>query len=161
MAQQGYNKEWMNAPFNNGGYQNRGYQNRGYQNRGGYYPQQNQKPPKKSGAKYSIIRKGKFEGLTIVNAWNKSKGKGLITAKVSPYKDSSEYTAKTTGKKYITMIAEVVWTNSGQVRIIPCSMNIATKVISLPDLGMVITPNGNGLTSSGKKVTGYFGKFTR
>ncbi|RIV68713.1 hypothetical protein [Flagellimonas aequoris] len=120
-----------------------------------------QPPPKRSGAKYSTIKTGKFKGATIVNAWNKSKGKGLITAKVAPYKDSKEYTAKSTGNVFITMIAEVFYHNSGQKMLIPCSMNKDTKVIVLSDIGMTITPNGHGVTSGGKRVTGYFGKFTR
>ncbi len=120
-----------------------------------------QPPPKRSGAKYSTIKTGKFKGATIVNAWNKSKGKGLITAKVAPYKDSKEYTAKSTGNVFITMIAEIFYHNSGQKMLIPCSMNKDTKVIVLSDIGMTITPNGHGVTSGGKRVTGYFGKFTR
>ncbi len=153
-----------NGNFRRGNNRNGGYRGRGYNNGGGYRNNnynQNQQPPKKSGAKYSIIRKGDFEGGTIVNAWNVSRRRGLITAKVAPYKDSKEYTAKTSGKTYITMIAEVRWDNSGQTEVIPCSMNKDTKVIVLDKLGMVISPNGSGMTSSGKKVTGYFGKFTR
>ncbi|MGX1930205.1 hypothetical protein [Flagellimonas sp. 2504JD4-2] len=150
-----------NNGYGNNGYQRRnGYGNNGYQ-RGNGYRNNNRPAPKRSGAKYSIIRNGRFEGGTIVNAWNKSRSKGLITAKVAPYKDSKEYTAKTSGKTYITMIAEITYQKSGHTRLIPCSINKATKVIVLGDIGMVITPNGAGITSSGKKVTGYFGKFSR
>lgn len=130
-------------------------------NRGNFQGNSQRPQVKRSGAKYSIIRKGDFEGGTIINAWNKSKGKGLITAKVAPYKDSKEYTAQSSGKTYITMIAEVFYHNSGQKMIIPCSMNKSTKAVVLQDIGMVITQNGSGITSGGKKVTGYFGKFTR
>lgn len=118
-------------------------------------------PPKRSGAKYSQIKTGKFKGGTIINAWNKSRGKGLITAKVAPYGNSKEYTAESSGNTFITMIAEVFYHNSGQKLLIPCSMNKDTRVVVLSDIGMVITPNGHGVTSSGKRVTGYFGKFTR
>lgn len=151
---------WNNNNNWNGGGNWNGNRNGNWNgNRGNGY--QNKPQAKRSGAKYSIIRNGKFEGGTIVNAWNKSRGKGLITAKVAPYKDSKEYTAKSSGKTYITMIAEVFYHNTGQKMLIPCSMNKNTKVIVLSDLGMVISPNGNGITSSGKKVTGYFGKFSR
>ena len=149
-----------NNNYGNGNGYGNGYRRNNYRNNNGY--RNNNRPTsKKSGAKYSIIRNGRFEGGTIVNAWNKSRGKGLITAKVAPYSDSKEYTAKSSGKTYITMIAEITYHNSGHTRIIPCSMNKNTKVIALSDIGMVISPNGAGMTSSGKKVTGYFGKFTR
>mgnify|MGYP003144450066 CR=1 FL=1 len=158
---------YRNNNYNNGNnYNNRGYRNnnynggnRGYNNRNNY--QNNQPAPKRSGAKYSVISKGDFKGFLIVNAWNKSRSKGMITAKVAPYKDSQEYTAKTSGKTYITMIAEVFYRDTGQKMIVPCSMNKQTRVIVLSDLGMVITPNGSGQTSVGVKVTGYFGKFSR
>jgi len=151
---------WVPAqPQRNGG----GYPR---QNRGNFQSRnngrnQNAPAPKRSGAKYSIIRKGDFEGQVIINAWNKSRGKGLITAKVAPYKDSKEYTAPSSGKTYITMIAEVHYHNSGITKLIPCSMNKATRAVVLSDIGMVITQNGSGVTSGGKKVTGYFGKFSR
>ncbi len=152
---------WVETSQQRGG--NGGYPRR---NGGNYHRQnaqggQNAPAPKRSGAKYSIIRKGSFEGQVIINAWNKSRGKGLITAKVAPYKDSKEYTAPTSGKTYITMMAEVHYHNSGITKLIPCSMNKATRAVVLSDIGMVITQNGSGITSSGKRVTGYFGKFTR
>nr|WP_116219463.1 hypothetical protein [Allomuricauda sp.] len=149
---------------NNNYNRNNGYnRNSNYRNGNAYGNRNsgNRQAPKRSGAKYSIIRQGKFEGQTIINAWNKSRGKGLITAKVAPYGDSKEYTAPSSGKTYITMIAEITYHNSGHTRIIPCSMNKATKSVVLSDIGMVITQNGSGLTSSGKKVSGYFGKFSR
>lgn len=140
-------------------YGRKNYSNRGgYGNRGGY-PQKPQ--AKKSGATYSTIRNGNYKGEIIVNAWNKSRSKGLITAKVSPYKGSKKYTADSTGHEYVTMIAVVSYQNSGIERVIPCSMNVKTRVIALPEIGMVITPNGSGRTASGKNVRGYFGKFMR
>lgn len=149
------NGGYRNNNYGNGNYRSNGYRGNGYgNNRGG-------QPPKRSGAKYSQIKTGKFKGGTIINAWNKSRGKGLITAKVAPYGNSKEYTAESSGNTYITMIAEVFYHNSGQKMLIPCSMNKDTRVIVLSDIGMVITPNGHGVTSSGKRVTGYFGKFTR
>lgn len=116
---------------------------------------------KRSGAKYSTIRKGKFQDATIVNAWNKSKGKGLLTATVAPYSKSKTYTAKKSGKRYQTMICKLHYHNSGHERIIPVSMNVDTGVIVIEEIGMVITKNGSGVTSGGKKVTGYFGTFSR
>lgn len=118
---------------------------------------------KKSGAKYSTINKqgSQYQGKTIVNAWNFSKSRGLITAVVSPYENSKIYTGKKNGNTYQTMIAKVFYHNSGVEKIIACSMNQKTKVIGLQEIGMCISPNGSGRTKSGKKVTGYFGTFNK
>ena len=131
----------------------------------GYYPQNQMHPQqkprvKRSGATYSKISKGNHVGSTIVNAWNKIKGRGLITAKVAPYKDTKVY-ENAKGETKQTMIAEVFYHNSGITKIIPCSMNQATQVIVLSELGMCISPNGNGYTSSGKIAKGYFGTFNK
>lgn len=115
---------------------------------------------KRSGAVYSQISKGKFEGGTIINAWNKSKAKGLITATVAPYHKSKTYKSSK-GHKYQTMICKVKYTNTGIEKIIPVSMNILTGTVAIPDMGMVITKNGSGFTSGGKRVTGYFGGFNK
>ena len=119
----------------------------------------NQNAPKKSGAKYSTINKGNYIGETIVNAWNVSKNKGLITATVSPYKGSE--IVESERNQYMKMIAVVNYENSGVQKVIPCLMNTKTRVISLEEIGMCITPNGSGRTKSGKSVTGYFGTFKR
>ena len=121
----------------------------------------NQQPSKKSGATYTVIRKGKFTDMIICNAWNKSKSKGLIVATVAPYYASGDKVESKTGNKYLKMMATVEFKTSGHKKLMPCLMNIATKVIVLKDMGMVITPNGSGKTSSGKKVTGYFGTMTK
>lgn len=122
---------------------------------------QNQQPPKKSGATYSKIKKGNFEGGTIVNAWNTSKNRGLITATVAPYHKSEEVVRSEKGHEYQKMMCKVLFTRSGQEKLIPCLMNIKTKVVVLQELGMVITPNGSGVTSSGKRVSGYFGTMVK
>lgn len=114
---------------------------------------------KMSGATYSPIKEGNFKGLLIVNAWNKSKGRGMITCTVSPYKGSKNYTSGS-GNEYMTMIANVLFHKSGNEMLIPCSMNIQTKVIGLSKLGMCISPNGHGKTKSGKTAKGYFGRFS-
>ncbi|OUS02882.1 hypothetical protein A9Q86_02205 [Flavobacteriales bacterium 33_180_T64] len=124
----------------------------------------NKKEAKRSGATYSKIKNVKkgnegYLGATIVSAWNSSKSRGLITATVSPYSGSTKYTSPTTGNEYQTMIAKVLYHNTGVEMIIPCSMNVKTRVIGLSKLGMCISPNGKGTTSSGKRVTGYFGTF--
>lgn len=121
-----------------------------------YQAQQAPAPPKKSGASYSNINKGQFEGGTIVNAWNKSR-KGLITATVAPYKKSAELVTSKKGHEYMKMMCKVTYHSTGNEKLLPVLMNTKTQVIVIEEMGMVITPNGSGHTSSGKKVTGYFG----
>lgn len=144
-------------------------QNYQYPQPQGYYPQAPRQyaqqrpadPPKKSGATYTPIRKGNYVGGTMVNAWNVSKSRGLVTAAVGPYNKSDELVTSERGNEYMKMIAKVEFRKTGNTKIIPCLMNTKTKVIVLRELGMVITPNGSGYTSSRKKVTGYFGTMTK
>jgi hypothetical protein len=134
-------------------------------NNSGHYPQQrnqyqqNQPTFKKSGAKYTEIRKGNFIGMTCVNAWKSSKN-GLITVSVMPYNKSDELVESEKGNTYIKMIARVNYP-SGIEKVLPCLMNEKTKVISLSDISMCISPNGSGQTRNGKNVTGYFGTFVK
>ncbi|WP_417443757.1 hypothetical protein [Joostella sp.] len=139
-------------------YSNQNYSNRGYSNRG--YQQAPPPPAKKSGATYSIIKKGKYEGGTIVNAWNVSRSKGLIKATVAPYSGTTESTSQS-GNVYQTMIASVFYEKSGVKKLMPCLMNVKTKKIALSEINMVISPNGSGVTSSGKRVSGYFGSMQK
>lgn len=112
---------------------------------------------KKSGAKYTRFETKEKKTGTIVNAWNVSKSRGMVTAKVAPYHKSKIIPTNSKGNSYQTMMAEVNFHRTGINRLIPCLMNIETMVINLPEIGMCITPNGKGYTKSGKKVTGYFG----
>jgi len=121
----------------------------------------NKEQYKKSGAVYSKTASGNYIGSTIINAWNKSKSRGLIKATVFVYEGTHEYTAPKTGNTFQTMMCKVFWMNSGVERLFPVSMNIKTKVVGIPDLGMCISPEGSGTTSGGKKVKGYFGTFNK
>lgn len=127
-----------------------------------FYPsnqqyQQAPNPPKKSGVIYSKIKKGTYEGATIINAWNKSKSKGLITAKIAPYHKSEEIVTSEKGHEYMKMICELTYQKTGQTKLIPCLYNMKSQRIILSDIGMMISPTGSGTTSSGKRVSGYFG----
>lgn len=136
--------------------------NSNYNGSNGYNNNNNNQPQsKKSGVVYTVIKQGKFAELMIVNAWNKSKSRGLIVATVAPYYASGDKVESKTGNSYMKMMCTVEYKSSGHQKLFPCLMNIATKVIVLKELGMVITPNGSGKTSSGKKVTGYFGTMTK
>jgi hypothetical protein len=121
---------------------------------------------KRSGAVYSKIRKGNFEGDTIVNAWRVTK-MGLMQATVAPYLGSngrgneivnSNGKSGNTPKEYQKMICTIKNTSIGTTQTYHVLMNVKTQVISIQELGLCITPNGSGVTKSGKRVTGYFGR---
>ena len=120
---------------------------------GGY--QSNQQKVKKSGAIYSRIKKGKNEGAMCVNAWRKTKN-GLLTATAFPV-DGVEHTSEA-GNISLRYVVEVVNRDMGTTQTYWCLMQKASKKIFISELGLVISPNGNGVTSSGKRVTGFFGK---
>ncbi len=146
---------------NNGNGSNR---SQNYQNGNGNYNgnNDNYQQFKKSGVVYSPI-KGR-DGLYMVNAWNASK-KGLLLAKVFPYHattDKSGAILVVTSKKnntYVKMMCELTYRKTGITRLLPCLMNIETHVISLSEIGMVISPNGHGKTRNGNVAKGYFGTF--
>lgn len=160
MAYNNYN----NSNFGGGGSRNNfgggGYRNNfgggGYGNNGGRF-NQNQQRAKKSGATYTKIKQGQFEGLTIVNAWLKTKDL-LLTLKIAPYNktvkgDKADLVKSQSGKEYLKYICEAVYSN-GNHRIIPVMYSMQTRKIAIPELNLLVTPNGNGVTSSGKKVSG-------
>ncbi len=135
---------------------NRNYNNNNYNQNNFRQNQMNTMPqPKRSGAVYSRIKNGKFDGMTIINAWRKTK-MGLMTCKVAPY-HASEVLVKSDRNEFVKMIAEIKLP-TGQIQIEPCLMNMTNKKVVLQKMGLVISPNGSGVTSSGKRVTGYFGR---
>lgn len=149
-----YNNNYNgNRQFNGGGYQQRQYNGGGYQqhqyNGGGY--QQPQQRFKKSGAKYSMIKKGNHEGAIIVNAWMKSR-QGLLKITCAPYNGTHEVKSQN-GNTFLTYIASLDYGN-GNTRILPCLYNVGNKKITLSAVNLLITPNGGGFTRSGKRVTG-------
>lgn len=144
---------------------------------GNYYPvqnqgfnqsqQQQQKPIfKRSGATYTRIRNGNFEGNIIVNAWRSTR-MGLMKATVAPYAGqgnkgleivNSHGRSGNQDKEYQKMICTIQNSTVGTTQTYHVLMNIKTQVIVIQELGLCITPNGSGTTKSGKRVTGYFGK---
>lgn len=159
----GYNQNRGGGWYGNRGYQNRGgygggynQGNRGYQNGGGYNaPQQ---PVKKSGAKYSIIKKGNFIDMPIINAWQKTR-QGILTITVKPY-HASEKQVKSARNTFTKMIAEVQYP-SGQHRLIPVLYNEVNKKVTISELNLLITPAGAGVTGTGKHVTGSVVKLSK
>ncbi|SNS02556.1 hypothetical protein [Flavobacterium sp. ov086] len=154
---------WNNNNGNNQGFypQRQGYQNN-------QQPQQNQQAPiyKRSGAVYSKIRNGNFEGDTIVNAWRATK-MGLMKATVTPYSGAngkgrdivnSQGKSGNQDKEYQKMICTIQNTTLATTQTYHVLMNLKTQVIVIQELSLCITPNGSGTTRSGKRVTGYFGR---
>ncbi|BFM44936.1 hypothetical protein CFS9_35770 [Flavobacterium sp. CFS9] len=128
--------------------------------------QQQQQTYKKSGAVYSRIRNGNFEGNTIVNAWRKTR-LGLMKATVAPYAGqgnkgleivNSQGKSGNQEKEYQKMICTITNDTVGSNQTYHVLMNVKTQVIVIKELGLCITPNGSGVTKSGKRVTGYFGR---
>ena len=120
---------------------------------------------KRSGAVYSKIRKGNFEGDIIVNAWRSTKY-GLMQAVVSPYLGqngkgneivNSQGKNGSTHKEYQKMICVIKNTSLGTSQTYHVLMNLKSQVIVIQELSLCITPNGSGTTRKGKRVTGYFG----
>lgn len=155
-----WNNNRRNGGYNNGGGYNNSYGNNGGgygNNNGGSYNSRNQQRSKKSGVTYSKIKQGQFEGLMIVNAWLKMKDL-LLTLKIAPYNktvkgSSADVVKSQSGKTYLKYICEAVYSN-GNHRLIPVMYSVETRKIAIPELNLLVTPNGAGVTSSGKKVTG-------
>jgi hypothetical protein len=164
MSQQYYKgKDGNFYPVQN---QNQGYQAPFKQPYNNPQPQAQAPIYKRSGAVYSRIRKGNFEGDIIVNAWRVTKN-GLMQATVAPYSGekgkgndivNSNGKSGNTPKEYQKMICTIKNTSIGTSQTYHVLMNIKTQVISIQELSLCITPNGSGTTKSGKRVTGYFGR---
>lgn len=157
-----YNRNNNGNGYNQGGYNQGGYNQGGY-NQGGnnrnYNNQQQQQPVfKRSGVTYSKFKRGKFAGsdLECVNAWRKTKY-GLVTASAQPL-DGAIHIGKEKGHEFLCYVVKVVNHATGGSQIYTCTMRMDTRKIVLKDLGWVISPNGQGTTRSGKRVTGFFGK---
>lgn len=111
---------------------------------------------KKSGATYSKITKGKNEGYYAVNAWRKTRN-GLMIAKAFPV-TSDEVIESKKGNEFIKYAVEISVPNIGTSQTYWALMNTKTRLIPIKELGLIISPNGKGVTGSGVRVNGYFGK---
>lgn len=109
---------------------------------------QNVPRPKKSGASFTPISKGKSKGLTAVSAWIKTKS-GLTKISAFGYQ-------KTKGDKceFEKAVAEIVNVGTGQMTKYPVLINTTTKRMVIKELGWIVTAAGFGVTSSGKNVRG-------
>jgi hypothetical protein len=134
-----------------------------YRNNNNMQQNQQQQQFKKSGATYSKITKGNSEGFLIVNAWRMTAA-GLMTAKATPMGDFNDkreflgvtvHVGKDKGNEFVRYKVEVLI--NGVLQKFYTLMRLDTKKISIRELNLVISPTGQGMTKSGKRVTGYFG----
>ena len=116
---------------------------------------QQQQQFKRSGAVYTKMKNGKYEGFLAVNAWKATKN-GILKASAFPVSDVEHESKK--GNSFLRYAVDITNANMGTKQTYWCLMNTKTQKIVIQELGMVISPNGNGWTKSGKRVSGYFGK---
>lgn len=125
-------------------------------NNGGYRNQNNNSGgarPKKSGATFKQIAKGKSTGMMAVNAWYVTR-QGLIRISAFGY-------ARADGKNNNFEKAVVTVVNgTGQSTTYHALINISTKRMAIKELGLLVTAAGAGVTSSGKKVRGAVVRLT-
>lgn len=146
----GYNNNY------NGNNGNWGNNNRNNNNGGNRNNRNSGQDTKKSGATYTKMRKGKFEGLTAVNAWRKTQH-GLMSASCFPV-DGVVHVGREKGNEFMRYVVDITNSSAGTKNTYWCLMRLDTKTIVIPELSLVISPNGSGVTASGKRVTGYFGR---
>lgn len=144
------------------------YNNSNY-NKGGNnnYPRQqnNQNAPqyKKSGATYTKIKEGMKAGFFHVSAWRATK-QGLMTASCFPQLEYSSdkptgvktFTGEQNGNSFIKYVVTI--SMNGMTQKYYALMPLQSRKIYIKELNLIISPNGQGMTKSGKKVRGYFGK---
>ena len=115
---------------------------------------QQQGDTKKSGATYTKMKGGKYAGMYAVNAWRKTKA-GLMVAKGFPVSDVEHKSDK--GNFFLRYAVEVSMPSAGTSQTYWCLMNTKTQKLVIKELSLVISPNGQGYTATGKRVSGFFG----
>jgi hypothetical protein len=141
-----------NQRSNGNNYQNSRYNNNG--NTGN-----NEQRYKRSGSIYSKITKGEREGGTIINAWRATKN-GIQTAKAYPHEMDVVHTSKK-GEEFTQYFVEVACADLGTSQTYLCLMHNKSQIIGIKELGLIISPNGSGVTRKGTRVKGYFGKTSK
>lgn len=143
-------QKWQGTPFNNAPAYAPVYNQP--------YNQTNKKQDgnKRSWAVYTKMKKGKFEGLTCVNAFRQTRF-GLQTVTAFPV-DGKVHTGKEKGHDFMRYVVTLSNPALGTTTTFWCLMRLDTKIIVIPELSVCITPNGNGYLKGGKRVSGYFGR---
>lgn len=148
----GYNNNNNNNNRNSNGYND----NSNNRNNNNGNSRNNGSDTKKSGSTYTTMRNGKNAGLIAVNAWRKTQH-GLMSASCFPV-DGVEHIGKQNGHTFMRYVVDIVNASNASKSTYWCLMRMDTKTIVIKELSLVISPNGSGVTGSGKKVTGYFGR---
>lgn len=138
--------------YNSNNRNNYGNRNQNWNGNRGGNRQQDQ--TKKSGATYTKMKAGKYAGMYAVNAWRKTKA-GLMVAKGFPVSDVEHQSEK--GNFFVRYAVEVSMPSAGTSQTYWCLMNTKTQKLVIKELSLVISPNGQGYTASGKRVSGFFG----
>ena len=114
---------------------------------------------KRSGATYTKLKNGKYadSGLFTVKAWRKTKF-GLQVADAYPYGDGTIHVGKLKKHEHVTYTVTISNQSMGTSQVYYTLMRLDTQKINIPELGLVISPNGSGRTASGKNVKGFFGR---
>lgn len=124
------------------------YNNRrnNYSNNRGF----DRQPKKRSGAKQGVITKGKNrdEGFIYLSAWKANKRHGLVTVKGFENQKSTRSEARSTGNKFVTIMLEIVFRDSGNKMLELVNYNLTTGKVYIDQLGWVLStkaPNGGFL----------------
>ena len=124
---------------------------------GGSSPKQE---PKRSGAKFTTYKNGRFANTDLVHihAWRKTKG-GIEVLSMNPL-DGTEHIGRVKGKTHIVYIGELINQQTKVKQTVLGMYCKETRKLTLNDYPLVVSENGSGLTSSGKVAKGYFGGYT-
>lgn len=100
------------------------------------------RPRKHSGARASVISRGKRAGEKCVTGWNYSRGAGLVSFLASPYKDSRVVSSKV-GRKWGTWILKITHKRTRTSEVKPCLYDMTTGKVVCEALGIVLNPATN------------------
>lgn len=116
---------------------------------------QGNEPFKKSGYEFRMVKNdGEKDPLPICWGWRKTRF-GIQKMYAKPYKKTKIVTTQT-GNQQINLF--VILTSDAGIIKTSGMFNMTTKKLSILELGLVGSPNGQGRTASGKLSKGFFGK---
>lgn len=140
-----------NSFYNN--YNRNRYSKGNYQSARPYYGnnQNQQQQYKKTGFKVTQVVNN---GVTtfIGSGWKKTRN-GLLSIYARPYK-KTKVSISHKGHRHHNLFVEITNTTTGQVQKHSGMFNETTKYLIIEKIGWLCTPNGSGVTRSGKRVTG-------
>jgi hypothetical protein len=95
-------------------------------------------------------------GYPIISAWRKTKN-GIMSIYARPYVKSKWWKGEKSGKTSCNLMVTVRVANEKTFNTTGFYQKESGK-LTLPDLGLVASPNGYGRTRNGKTVKGFFGR---